>query len=135
MSRCTPTRGREGPINISTSRYTGGVCDWNNVTIGISHPDLGWYRQQQAYRKDGSYFSARIAVPPNVPGTWITRQIAVKDGTGKVVVRQFTAATTPTKVVIKRESIRGMSKYDVRLAFCSPYQSIANDWYYVGRIA
>jgi hypothetical protein len=35
----------------------------------------------------------------------MTRQIAVKDhSTGKVAVRQFTAANSPTEIVIKRGS-------------------------------
>lgn len=194
-------------VRLTTSAYTDKTCYEYGVAIGISRTDLSGFKYASAgdnrWSHTGNYFYANFVLPPNQPGTWMTRQIAVKDHAGKVAVRQFTAATSPTKIDIKRESYltgtphgsaithnylvvklqawssvgtmanlqnqlvklqvsppganayttvyegrtdtigswrrfvdwQGHSGQDVRLAYYSPYQSIASDWHYLGRSA
>ncbi len=194
-------------VELTTSLFTGDVCRNYAVSLGISRTDTTGYLSANA---NGRYwgggpkmFSARFVLPPNQPGTWMTRQIAARGLDGVVHVRQFTAATSPTKIEYKRESFltgtphgsaithtylsthlqawstvgtmanlgsqevllqvsrpganayttilrgrgdrygiwrtfvswQGYSDYDVRLAYYSPYQTIASDWHYLGRIA
>jgi hypothetical protein len=194
-------------VRLTTSLFTGDTCRSYAVSLGLSRTDLSGYLSANAsglYWGGGpKMFSARFVLPPNQPGTWMTRQIAVKGLDGVVHVRQFTAATSPTKIAYKRESFltgtphgsaithtylstrlqawstvgtmanlgnqevllqvsrpganayttilrgrgdrfgiwrtfvswKGYSGYDVRLAYYSPYQTIASDWHYLGRIA
>jgi hypothetical protein len=197
----------QAKVRLTTSAYTEKTCYEYSVALGISRTDLSGFLYANAHDNrwyhTGNYFFADFVLPPNQPGTWMTRQIAVKDRTGKVAIRQFTAADSPTKVVIKRESFltgtphgtaithtyitshlqawssvgtmanlpnqlvqlqvsrpganhyvtiyqgrtdrygwwrrfvswTGFSGYDVRLAYYSPYQTIASDWHYLGRVA
>jgi hypothetical protein len=194
-------------IRLTTSRYSGDVCKGLGVSMAISRTDLTGYKNQLAndnrWTGTGQYFGSRFVLSPNQPGTWMLRQLCVTDHTRPAGCRSFTAANSPTKVTIKRESFltgtphgtaithsyvtarlqawstvgtmanlgnqfvqlqvrkpgsttyttiatRRMNtigtlgfavnwspyhRYDVRLQYISPYQTIASDWHYLGRIA
>ncbi|MFC0624498.1 hypothetical protein [Kribbella deserti] len=195
-------------VTLSTSQYAGDLCKGLSVSIGISRTDLTGFKAANAgdsrwITPGKQRFSAQFVLPPNQPGTWMTRQIAVKDLAGRTAVKTFTATDSPTKVTIKRESFltgkptgsaithpyvtarltawssvgtmahlvgqnvlvqvrapgsstyvtiaqrrtgdsgyMGISvpvgnypKHDLRLVFISPFQTIASDYTYLGRIA
>ena len=192
-------------IRLTTSAYTDKACYQYSVAIGLSRTDLSGFRAAAAndnrWSGSGNYFFHTFTIPPNEPGTWMLRQIAVKDTAGNTSIAQFTAATSPTKIGVYRESfltgrvvgtapltnisaklqawssvgtlanlqnqkvLLQVSKpganlydtvdqgttnrfgqwqgpvlltiwagYDHRLAYYSPYQTIASDFHYLGRI-
>lgn len=196
-------------LKLITSSYAGDLCKHLSVSIGISRTDLTGFKAANAndtrwYDATQQRFTAGFVLPPNQPGTWMTRQIAVKDLAGRTAVKTFTATDSPAKVTIKRESFltdtptgsaitheyvtarlkawssvgtlanlgnqnilvqvkapgtttyktiaqrktdpqsgyMGISvnlsnypKHDLRLAFVSPFQTIASDFTYLGKIA
>jgi hypothetical protein len=195
-------------IDMSTSRYAGDICKGLSVSIGISRPDLSGFKAANAgderWYSGQHYFHTRFVLQPNQPGTWMTRQIAVKDHSGKLAVRTFTSVDSPTKVTIRRESfltgtptgsaitheyvvarlkawssvgtlanlgnqnilvqvrapgattyktiaqrrtdptygymgislpLRSYPMHDLRIVFLSPFQTIASDFTYLGKIA
>ena len=192
-------------IRLTTSAYTAKTCYQYSVSIGLSRTDLSGFQNAVAndnrWSGTGNYFFHTFTIPPNQPGTWMVRQIAVKDTTGNVSIAQFTAASSPTKISVYRESfltgqvvgsapytrisaklqawssvgtlanlqnqkvllqvskpganlydtvaegttnhlgqwqgpvsLAGYAGLDHRLAYYSPYQTIASDFRYLGRI-
>lgn len=98
---------QKAEINLSTSEHTSRECRGITVSLGLSRTDLTGFQNKGASWSWGTgraYYSARFLLAPNQPGTWMTRQIYVRDHAGKTAVRTFTAATTPTKVTVYRES-------------------------------
>lgn len=93
-------------IRLSTSAHTSRECRGITVSIGISRTDLSGYQNKNASYSwgTGQYYFARFLLAPNQPGDWMTRQIYVRDHQGNTAVRTFTAATSPTKVTVDRES-------------------------------
>lgn len=93
-------------IQLSTSAHTSRECRGITVSIGLSRTDLTGYQNKNANYSwgTGQYYYAKYLLSPNQPGSWMTRQIYVRDHQGKTAVRTFTAANSPTKVTVYRES-------------------------------
>ena len=124
-------------IRLTTSAYTNKTCYQHGVSLGLSRTDLTGFQYAVAndnrWTGTGNYFFHTFTIPPNQPGTWMVRQIAVKDSTGKVAIKQFTSADSPTRVSVKRESF-----LTGKLVGSAPYLSISGKlqaWSSVGTLA
>jgi hypothetical protein len=93
-------------IQLSTSSHTSRECRGITVSIGMSRTDLSGYQNKNASYSwgTGQHYHAKYLLQPNQPGSWMTRQIYVRDHQGNTAVRTFTAANSPTKVTVYRES-------------------------------
>lgn len=93
-------------IQLSTSAHTSRECRGITVSIGLSRTDLTGYQNKSAHYSwgTGRYYYAKYLLAPNQPGNWMTRQIYVRDHQGNTAVRTFTAANSPTRVTVYRES-------------------------------
>jgi hypothetical protein len=96
-------------LTAATGFTSRSHCAGMSVAIGISRPDLRDFRARNASRyvweADVEGFYADFRLRPHEVGEWMVRQIAVKDRSGKLEVRQFTRATTPQRTVVKYRSV------------------------------
>jgi hypothetical protein len=99
----------KGSLPVSTASYNPPLCSGMTVSIGISRVNGFDFRNRgtsQAHWERGSYyFYTRFALGADDAGTWITRQLAVRDRSGRLAVRTFTSSTTPHRVTVKRASV------------------------------
>jgi hypothetical protein len=88
-----------GSLSAATANYNAPLCTGMSVSIGISRTNTRDFRNQNTNHKHAAgnayYFSSKFALGRADYGDWMTRQIAVKDKTGKLAVKTFTSATTP----------------------------------------
>ena len=103
------TMTTRGSLTFYTTEYWGSVCDGMSVSLGISRTNTRDFRNQNTSRVAMSSgtkgFRVTYKLGLNEPGDWMTRQIAVKDKSGRLAVKTFTAQTTPRVLRLRFASV------------------------------
>jgi hypothetical protein len=94
-----------GSLTFYTHEYSGSLCDGMSVSLGISRTNTHDFRNQNASKyavtSGSNAFRTTYRLGLDDYGTWMTRQIAVKDRSGRLAVRTFTKETSPRILTIR----------------------------------
>jgi hypothetical protein len=103
------TMTTRGSLTFYTKEYWGSLCDGMWVSLGISRTNTLGFRNQNASRVSMSSatkgFTTTYRFGPTGYGDWMVRQIAVKDKSGRLAVKTFTAQTTPRVLGLRFVSV------------------------------
>jgi hypothetical protein len=98
-----------GSLTFSTHEYWGSLCDGMKVSMGISRPNTRDFRNQNATKVQATSgtksFISTYRLGRDDVGDWMIRQIAVKDRSGRLFVKTFTAQTTPRTLRARYASV------------------------------
>jgi hypothetical protein len=103
------TMTTRGSLTFYSTEYWGSLCDGMSVSLGISRTSTHDFRNQNASRVSMSSgtkgFRTTYKFGLDDYGDWMTRQIAVKDKSGRLAVKTFTAQTTPRVLRLRFASV------------------------------
>jgi hypothetical protein len=129
-----------GSLTFYTHEYYGSPCAGMSVSLGISRTNTADFRNQNATKyamtsgTDGYRTTYKFGLDDY--GSWMTRQIAVKDKSGKLAVKTFTSKDTPRTLTIRFASVlKGtptgkLTPSAGKVAIKGSLQS----WHYYGRL-
>lgn len=132
------TMTTKGSLTFYTHEYVGSPCAGMSVSLGISRTNTADFRNQNAGKyamtsgSDGYRTTFKFGVDDY--GSWITRQIAVKDRSGKLAVKTFTSKDTPRTLTIRFASVlKGTPTGKLTGAKVAVKGSLQS-WHYYGRL-
>jgi len=131
----------KGNVTFTTAAPSATLCAGMTVSIGISRPNNRDFRNQLATRahwEGNAYlYLSTFALDRYDVGDWMTRQIAVKDRTGKLAVRTFTQSNTPQVTRVQYASVLpGTPTGTLRPSATGvvPIRGSLKAWHYSGRL-
>jgi hypothetical protein len=98
-----------GSLTFYTHEYVGSLCERMSVSLAISRTNTHDLRNRNASKyaatSGSNAFRTTYRLGLDDYGPWMTRQIAVKDRTGRLAVKTFTKDTTPRILTIRFASV------------------------------
>jgi hypothetical protein len=127
-----------GSLTFYTHEYYGSPCAGMSVSLGISRTNTAGFRNQNArsvaMTSGTGGYTTTYKFGVDDYGSWMTRQIAVKDRSGKLAVKTFTSKDTPRTLTIRFASVlKGTPKGRLTGAKVAVNGSLQS-WHYSGRL-
>ncbi|HET6292745.1 MAG TPA: hypothetical protein VFG33_05205 [Kribbella sp.] len=134
------TMTTKGSLTFYTHEYFGSLCNGMRVSMGISRTNTFGFRNLNASKyavtSGSNAFRNTHQLGLDDYGSWMIRQIAVKDKAGKLVVKTFTKETTPRILTSRYASVlTGTPKGKlVPKAGKVNVKGTLKSWHYYGRL-